>query len=96
MSLELAMPESPSREQISEYGRRVANGYILSVVAQVRARLSSTDAFAKWEVDAIADSVLEVLQNDGVLTVDSLEQSLHSRSIPKDLAKPLAAALSKQ
>lgn len=83
-------------ERVSEEGRKAARTFVASSVgAELADALSADDAFAPWEVKVIVDSVVEVMRRDGKVEGPALTDALRSRDFPKDLAEPLAEALSR-
>ncbi len=80
--------------RVTEEGRKAASHYKSMLGEQLRRILGAQNAFRDHEIDAIVDSFVCVLQRDGQLTESALADELHSRAIPKDLAKALAHALS--
>ena len=95
MNVALKMPYPLEDKKITDEGRKSAHAYALFLGRELRQALSKERVFNNGELDAIEQSFVEVLQQNGSIDEKSLAKALHSRSIPKDLAFPLARALSR-
>jgi hypothetical protein len=79
----------------SVHARRINNARWSAVAEKLREVLTENNAFKKWEVDAIVDSMLEAAQDVTPFTAESLAERLHSRQFKKEDARYLAEAIVK-
>ncbi|MGE6743500.1 hypothetical protein ACQKGC_24810 [Allorhizobium pseudoryzae] len=92
MSTALDMFTTARSERITDEGRKAASHFAAS---QLASALQAQNVFKPWEIQAIVSAYSYVVRKDGHVTEDALTNALHAQSIPKDLAGPIARALSR-
>lgn len=90
-----ALLKEQTQDHRSIHARRINRSHWAAVAQEIRGILSRDNAFKPWEVDAIIESLLEIVGAGGQLTADRLAAALHSRQFPKAEAQALSQAISR-
>lgn len=87
------------KEQIQDrksiHAQRIDRAHWAGVTAELRQILSSKNAFKRWEVDAIIESLTDMVSSGQRLTVEALSSRLHSRQFSLEEARAISGAIVK-